>query len=89
MTDQQKELIVNMAKYVLAKCMRDRVEVVSFNDIASHCSVSARGVRVVSKYICKVLMTSVRVAEELISRLADKGIIYLKSKPNGKIEVVL
>ena len=69
-----QEIILNMAKYVLAKCMRDRVEIVSFNDIARHCGASAMGVEMVAKYICSCLMTSARVED---SDIYEDGIVLM------------
>jgi len=63
-----------MAKYVLAKCMRDKVEIVSFNDIARYCRASTMDVEMVAKYICNYLMTSARVED---SDICEDGIILM------------
>ena len=63
MGDYEKELVYSMARYAFVKSVKDRSEIVSYNDISNHFKVFVEAIYRAARAICKMLMTSVKVAD--------------------------
>ena len=63
MDHNEKELVYSMARYIFAKSVKDRSEVVSYYDIAEHFKVSIEAICRAARCICEALMTSSKIAD--------------------------
>lgn len=63
MSDQENQLIVKMANFVLVKIMSSRVNIVNFSSVARFTNVPVEVIKMASKQICKCIMENSNVED--------------------------
>lgn len=58
MTEQERKLIISIAKFVLSKVMSNRTEIIEYNEVAEDMNLSLDIIKSAASKVCNCLMLS-------------------------------